>query len=182
MNIKYIYRRGISLILFMMLSIGIALGSIFELKATNIDGSEVSISNYKGKVLLVVNTASRCGFTPQYKSLEKLYKKYKERGFVVLAFPSNDFRQELLTDEEIKDFCEAYELSFPIFAKGKVKGFEKQEVFKYLTEDSNGKSRGEIRWNFEKFLVSREGKLVKRFRSSVDPNQDEISEAIESLL
>ena len=182
MNIKYIYRRSISLILFMMLSIGIASGSIFELKATNIDGSEVSISNYKGKVLLVVNTASRCGFTPQYKSLEKLYKKYKEHDFIVLAFPSNDFRQELSTDEEIKDFCEAYELSFPIFAKGKVKGFEKQEVFKYLTEDSNGKSRGEIRWNFEKFLVSREGKLVKRFRSSVDPNQDEISEAIESLL
>ena len=182
MNIKYIYRRSISLILFMMLSIGIASGSIFELKATNIDGSEVSISNYKGKVLLVVNTASRCGFTPQYKSLEKLYKKYKERGFVVLAFPSNDFRQELLTDEEIKDFCEAYELSFPIFAKGKVKGFEKQEVFKYLTEDSNGKNRGEIRWNFEKFLISREGRLVKRFRSSVDPNQDEISRAIESLL
>ena len=182
MNIKYIYRRGISLILFMMLSIGIASGSIFELKATNIDGSEVSISNYKGKVLLVVNTASRCGFTPQYKSLEKLYKKYKEHDFIVLAFPSNDFRQELSTDEEIKDFCEAYELSFPIFAKGKVKGFEKQEVFKYLTEDSNGKSRGEIRWNFEKFLVSREGKVVKRFRSSVDPNQDEISKAIESLL
>ena len=182
MNIKYIYRRGISLILFMMLSIGIASGSIFELKATNIDGSEVSISNYKGKVLLVVNTASRCGFTPQYKSLEKLYKKYKERGFVVLAFPSNDFRQELLTDEEIKDFCEAYELSFPIFAKGKVKGFEKQEVFKYLTEDSNGRSIGEIRWNFEKFLVNREGKLVKRFRSSVNPNQDEITMAIESLL
>ncbi len=182
MNIKYIYRRSISLILFMMLSIGIASGSIFELKATNIDGSEVSISNYKGKVLLVVNTASRCGFTPQYKSLEKLYKKYKEHDFIVLAFPSNDFRQELSTDEEIKDFCEAYELSFPIFAKGKVKGFEKQEVFKYLTEESNGKSRGEIRWNFEKFLVSREGKLVKRFRSSVDPNQDEISEAIKSLL
>ena len=182
MNIKYIYRRGISLILFMMLSIGIASGSIFELKATNIDGSEVSISNYKGKVLLVVNTASRCGFTPQYKSLEKLYKKYKEHDFIVLAFPSNDFRQELSTDEEIKDFCEAYELSFPIFAKGKVKGFEKQEVFKYLTEDSNGKNIGEIRWNFEKFLLSREGKLVKRFRSSVDPNQDEISEAIESLL
>ena len=182
MNIKYIYRRSISLILFMMLSIGIASGSIFELKATNIDGSEVSISNYKGKVLLVVNTASRCGYTPQYKSLEKLYKKYKEHDFIVLAFPSNDFRQELSTDEEIKDFCEAYELSFPIFAKGKVKGFEKQEVFKYLTEDSNGKSIGEIRWNFEKFLLSREGKLVKRFRSSVDPNQDEISEAIESLL
>ena len=182
MNIKYIYRSIISLMLLMKLSLGIASGSIFELKATNIDGSEVSLSNYKGKVLLVVNTASRCGFTPQYKSLEKIYKKYKERDFVVLAFPSNDFRQELSTDEEIKEFCEAYELSFPIFAKGKVKGFEKQEVFKYLTEDSKGRSIGEIRWNFEKFLVSREGKLVKRFRSSVDPNQDEISIAIESLL
>ena len=86
------------------------------------------------------------------------------------------------TNEEIKDFCEVYELSFPIFAKVKVKGFEKQQVFKYLTEDSNGRSMGEIRWNFEKFLVSREGKLVKRFRSSVDPNQDEITTAIESLL
>ena len=182
MNIKYIYRSIISLMLLMKLSLGIASGSIFELKATNIDGSEVSLSNYKGKVLLVVNTASRCGFTPQYKSLEKIYKKYKERDFVVLAFPSNDFRQELPTDEDIKEFCEAYELSFPIFAKGKVKGFEKQEVFKYLTEDSNGRSIGEIRWNFEKFLISREGKLVKRFRSSVDPNQDEISLAIESLL
>ena len=182
MNIKYIYRSIISLVLLMKLSLGIASGSIFELKATNIDGSEASLSNYKGKVLLVVNTASRCGFTPQYKSLEKIYKKYKERDFVVLAFPSNDFRQELPTDEDIKEFCEAYELSFPIFAKGKVKGFEKQEVFKYLTEDSNGRSIGEIRWNFEKFLVSREGKLVKRFRSSVDPSQDEISIAIESLL
>ena len=182
MNIKYIYRSIISLMLLMKLSLGIASGSIFELKATNIDGSEVSLSNYKGKVLLVVNTASRCGFTPQYKSLEKIYKKYKERDFVVLAFPSNDFRQELPTDEDIKEFCEAYELSFPIFAKGKVKGFEKQEVFKYLTEDSNGRSIGEIRWNFEKFLVSREGKLVKRFRCSVDPSQDEISIAIESLL
>ena len=182
MNIKNIFRRIISLMLFIKLSIGIASGSIYELKAINIDGSEVSLSNYKGNVLLVVNTASRCGFTHQYKSLEKIYKKYKERDFVVLAFPSNDFRQELSTNEEIKDFCEVYELSFPIFAKGKVKGFEKQQVFKYLTEDSNGKSRGEIRWNFEKFLVSREGKLVKRFRSSVDPNQDEISMAIESLL
>ena len=182
MNIKYIYRSIISLMLLMKLSLGIASGSIFELKATNIDGSEVSLSNYKGKVLLVVNTASRCGFTPQYKSLEKIYKKYKERDFVVLAFPSNDFRQELPTDEDIKEFCEAYELSFPIFAKGKVKGFEKQEVFKYLTEDSKDRSIGEIRWNFEKFLVSREGKLVKRFRSSVDPSQDEISIAIESLL
>ena len=182
MSIKYFYRCIFLAMLITILSFSIASGSIFETKATNIDGREVSLSNYVGKVLLVVNTASRCGFTPQYKSLEKIYKKYKERDFVVLAFPSIDFRQELSTNEEIKDFCEIYELSFPIFAKGKVKGFEKQQVFKYLTEDSNGRSMGEIRWNFEKFLVSREGKLVKRFRSNVDPNQDEITSAIESLL
>ena len=182
MTVKYIYRCFITVVLHMMLSFSIASGSIFELKAIGIDGREVSLSNYKGKVLLVVNTASRCGFTPQYKSLEKIYKKYKERDFVVLAFPSNDFRQELSTNEEIKDFCEVYELSFPIFSKGKVKGFEKQQVFKYLTEDSNGRNMGEIRWNFEKFLVNREGELVRRFRSSVDPNQDEITMVIESLL
>ena len=182
MIIKYIYRIFITVMLLVMLSFSIASGRIFELKATSIDGRKVSLSNYEGKILLVVNTASRCGFTPQYKSLEKIYNKYKERDFVVLAFPSNDFRQELSTNEEIKDFCEVYELSFPIFAKGKVKGFEKKQVFKYLTEDSNGRSMGEIRWNFEKFLVSREGKLVRRFRSNVDPNQDEITSAIESLL
>ena len=182
MTVKYIYRCFITVMLLVMLSFSIASGSIFEFKATSIDGRKVSLSNYEGKILLVVNTASRCGFTPQYKSLEKIYNKYKERDFVVLAFPSNDFRQELSTNEEIKDFCEVYQLSFPIFAKVKVKGFEKQQVFKYLTEDSNGRSMGEIRWNFEKFLVSREGKLVRRFRSSVDPNQDEITSAIESLL
>ena len=92
MTVKYIYRCFITVVLHMMLSFSIASGNIFELKTTRIDGIEVSLSNYEGKVILVVNTASRCGFTPQYKSLEKIYKKYKERDFVVLAFPSNDFR------------------------------------------------------------------------------------------
>ena len=179
---KYIYHLLFTLILIVIHNVSVASISIFELHAKNIDGREVSLSDFKGKVLLVVNTASRCGFTPQYKSLEKIYNQYKERGFVVLAFPSNDFRQELSNNKEIKDFCEVNEISFPIFAKGKVKGFEKQEVFKYLTEDLNGRSRGEIRWNFEKFLVNREGKLFKRFRSSLDPNQKEITKAIESLL
>jgi len=179
---KYFYQFLFTLILIVIHNVSVASISIFELNAKNIDGREVSLSDFKGKVLLVVNTASRCGFTPQYKSLEKIYNQYKERGFVVLAFPSNDFRQELSNNKEIKDFCEVNEISFPIFAKGKVKGFEKQEVFKYLTEDLNGRSRGEIRWNFEKFLVNREGKLFKRFRSSLDPNQKEITKAIESLL
>ncbi len=179
---KYFNQFLFTLILIVIHNVSVASISIFELNAKNIDGREVSLSDFKGKVLLVVNTASRCGFTPQYKSLEKIYNQYKERGFVVLAFPSNDFRQELSNNKEIKDFCEVNEISFPIFAKGKVKGFEKQEVFKYLTEDLNGRSRGEIRWNFEKFLVNREGKLFKRFRSSLDPNQKEITKAIESLL
>ena len=179
---KYIYQILFTLILIVIQNVSIASSSIFEINVKNIDGKEVSLSDFKGKVLLVVNTASRCGFTPQYKSLEQIYNQYKERGFVVLAFPSNDFRQELSTNEEIKDFCEVYEISFPIFAKGKVKGFDKQEVFKYLTEDLNGRSKGEIRWNFEKFLVNREGKLFKRFRSSIDPSQKEITKAIESLL
>ena len=179
---KYIYHFLFTLILIVIHNVSVASISIFELHAKNIDVREVSLSDFKGKVLLVVNTASRCGFTPQYKSLEKIYNQYKERGFVVLAIPSNDFRQELSNNKEIKDFCEVNEISFPIFAKGKVKGFEKQEVFKYLTEDLNGRSRGEIRWNFEKFLVNREGKLFKRFRSSLDPNQKEITKAIESLL
>ena len=179
---KYIYHFLFTLILIVIHNVSIASISIFELNVKNIDGREVSLSDFKGKVLLVVNTASRCGFTPQYQRLEKIYNQYKERGFVVLAFPSNDFRQELSNNKEIKDFCEVNEISFPIFAKGKVKGFEKQEVFKYLTEDLNGRSRGEIRWNFEKFLVNREGKLFKRFRSSLDPNQKEITKAIESLL
>ena len=179
---KYIYHLLFTLILIVIHNVSVASISIYELQAKNIDGREVSLSDFKGQVLLVVNTASRCGFTPQYKSMEKIYNQYKERGFVVLAFPSNDFRQELSNNKEIKDFCEVNEISFPIFAIGKVKGFEKQEVFKYLTEDLNGRSRGEIRWNFEKFLVNREGKLFKRFRSSLDPNQKEITKAIESLL
>ena len=179
---KYIYHLLFTLILIVIHNVSVASISIYELHAKNIDGREVSLSDFKGQVLLAVNTASRCGFTPQYKSMEKIYNQYKERSFVVLSFPINDFRQELSNNKEIKDFCEVNEISFPIFAKGKVKGFEKQEVFKYLTEDLNGRSRGEIRWNFEKFLVNRERKLFKRFRSSLDPNQKEITKAIESLL
>ena len=162
--------------------VSIADKNIFEFRVTNIDGEDVPLINFRGKVLLVVTTASRCGYTKQYKSLEKVYKKYKDQGFIVLAFPSNDFNQELSSNKEVKEFCEGYALSFPIFAKGKVKGIDKQPLFKYLTEDLNGTYNGEISWNFEKFLVSRNGKLFKRFYSNLDPNQDELIRAIESLL
>jgi len=179
---KNIYRLLATYLLIILQGVSFASSNIFELNATTIEGDGIPLKQFQGKVILVVNTASRCGFTPQYKSLEQLFNKYKEKGFVVLAFPSNDFRQELSSNEEIKDFCEAYQLSFPIFAEGKVKGFGKQDLFKYLTEDSDGKSKGEIRWNFEKFLVNRDGLLVKRFRSSIDPNQKQITQSIESLL
>ena len=172
----------ITLIFIGFKGVNILANNIFEINVTNIDGEDVPMSNFKGNVLLVVNTASKCGFTKQYKSLEKVYNKYKQKGFIILAFPSNDFRQELSSNEEVKEFCEGYKISFPIFAKGKVKGFGKQKIFKYLTEDINGKSIGEIRWNFEKFIITRKGKLFKRFRSSIDPNQIEITRSIESLL
>ena len=179
---KNIYRLLATYLLIILQGVSFASSNIFELNATTIEGDGIPLKQFQGKVILVVNTASRCGFTPQYKSLEQLFNKYKEKGFVVLAFPSNDFRQELSSNEEIKDFCEAYQLSFPIFAEGKVKGFGKQDLFKYLTEDLDGKSKVEIRWNFEKFLVSRDGKLFQRFRSSLDPNHKQITQAIESLL
>ena len=182
MNKIKFYKLAATYFLMLIQGVSFASSNIFELNATNIEGNQISLKHYQGKVLLVVNTASKCGFTPQYKSLEQVFNKYREKGFVVLAFPSNDFRQELSSNEEIKDFCEGYQISFPIFAEGTVKGFGKQDVFKYLTEDSNGRSKGEIRWNFEKFLVNREGKLFKRFRSSLDPNQKQITLAIESLL
>ena len=172
----------VTLIFLGFYGVSIANTNIFELNVTNVDGEDVPLNNFKGKVLLVVNTASRCGYTKQYKSLERVYKKYKDQGFVVLAFPSNDFNQELSTNKEVKEFCEGYKLSFPIFAKGKVKGDDKQTLFKYLTEDLDGKNNGEIRWNFEKFLINRKGELFKRFYSNLDPNKDEVRGAIESLL
>ena len=182
MTKNYIYRLLAIYLILVVQGVSFASGNIFELNATSIEGRGIPLKQFQGKVILVVNTASRCGYTPQYKSLEQVYNKYKDKGFVVLAFPSNDFRQELSSNEEIKDFCEAYQLSFPIFTEGRVKGFGKQDVFEYLTEDVDGKSKGEIRWNFEKFLVKRDGKLFKRFRSSIDPNQKIITQAIESLL
>ena len=163
MTKKCIYQLFLTLLLIGFQGISFAASNIYELNATNIDGDEISLKQFQGKVLLVVNTASRCGFTPQYKSLEQVFNKYSEQGFVVLAFPSNDFRQEFSNNQEIKDFCEGYQISFPIFAEGTVKGFGKQDVFKYLTEDSNGRSKGEVRWNFEKFLVNREGNFSNVF-------------------
>ena len=142
----------------------------YALEAETIDGQKQKLSAYEGKVALVVNTASQCGFTPQYKDLEAIYQKYKAKGFVVLGFPSNDFgSQEPGGNAEIKKFCEKkFKVSFPLFSKNPVVGEAKQPVYRFLTETAEPK--GEVKWNFEKFLIDKKGNVVGRFRSSVSPS------------
>ena len=149
--------------------------SIYEFTVTDINGGEVDLEKYKGEVVLIVNTASKCGYTPQYEGLQSIYEEYKESGFVVLGFPSNDFgNQEPGTNEEIKEFCSTnFNVSFPLFDKVKVTGKEKTELYKFLTDNKNIET-GEIKWNFEKFLVSRDGEVVARFRSAVEPESEEL--------
>jgi glutathione peroxidase len=158
--------------------------SVYEFKPTNIDGKETSLSEYKGKVLLMVNTASECGYTPQYEGLQAIYEQYKDDGLVVMGFPANNFGgQEPGTDEQIKKFCKVnYDVSFPMFSKISVKGDDQHPLFTYLTSAENPDFTGEIKWNFEKFLIDKQGKLVHRFRSDVTPQSDEITRAIEKEL
>ena len=161
----------------------VSAANLFELTTTDIDGSDLPLNEFQGKVVLVVNTASRCGFTPQYKALEEVFQKYHNRGFVVLGFPSNDFYQELSSNEEIKEFCEGYRISFPLFASSSVTGFNKQPVFEFLTNSSAYQAmRGEVRWNFEKFLVDRKGQVIARYPSAVSPNHPQLLDDIEKLL
>lgn len=146
----------------------------------DIDGNEVNLSTYSGKVLLIVNVASKCGYTPQYKGLENIYRKYKDKGFEVLAFPSNDFGgQEPGTNEEIKEFCSSnFGITFPLFEKIKVLGNEKHPLYERLTNNSITGNK-EIKWNFEKFLISKEGKILQRYPSTVEPESSIIINAIE---
>ncbi|MFY0683109.1 MAG: glutathione peroxidase [Balneola sp.] len=158
--------------------------SIYEFKAENIDGKIVSLESYKGKTVLIVNVASKCGYTPQYEGLQALYESYKDEDFVILGFPANNFKgQEPGTDEEIKQFCTLeYGVEFPMFSKVSVKGDDQAELFTYLTSLENPDFKGDIKWNFEKFLVSKEGKLLRRFRSNVKPQSEELVSAIKSDL
>jgi glutathione peroxidase len=146
------------------------------------DGSEKPLSAYKGKVLLIVNTASECGFTPQYKGLEELYQRYKDRGLEILAFPANNFgSQEPGSDPEIRKFCTLkYHVSFPLFAKTSVKGAGINPLYRYLTTESG--FDGDITWNFNKFLVDRSGKVVARYDSKVEPMSPELVKEIQKLL
>ena len=147
-----------------------------------IDGTEVDLASYKGKVVLVVNVASRCGYTGQYAGLQKLYDSYKDKGLVVLGFPANEFgAQEPGTDAEIATFCSSkYGVTFDMFSKIVVKGADKAPLYKTLTESADPK--GEVGWNFEKFLIGRDGKVVGRYKSGVAPDDATLKTAIEAAL
>ena len=155
---------------------------IFDFEIFDIEGQPLSLNRFKGKVLLVVNTASRCGYTPQYGQLQALYEQYREEGLDILAFPSNDFGgQELITNEDIALFCYTrYAVDFPLFAKTRVRGKNKHPLYRYLTEFSP--YPGEVRWNFEKFLINRNGQVVARYPSSVVPLSEEIEQDLKRVL
>lgn len=158
--------------------------SVYNFNLKDIDGNEVSLEQYKGKVLMIVNVASKCGYTPQYEGLQKIYESYKDEGFVILGFPANNFKgQEPGSNEEIKQFCTLeYGVEFPMFSKVSVKGDDQADLFKYLTSEPNPDFKGDIEWNFEKFLIGKDGSLVRRFRSAIKPESEEIAEAIEKEL
>ena len=154
--------------------------SVHEFTLNSIDGKPAPLSAYQGKVVLIVNVASRCGFTPQYAGLEALYEKYKDRGFVILGFPANNFGgQEPGTNEEIKTFCSTkYNVTFPMYSKISVKGDDKAPLYQFLTAATGS----EIQWNFTKFLVDKSGKVIARFEPKVTPESPEVASAIEKAL
>jgi glutathione peroxidase len=155
--------------------------SIYDFKVVDIKGNEISLSKFKGSPILIVNVASKCGYTYQYENLEKVYQKYKSKGFKIVGFPANNFgAQEPGTNEEIAKFCKLkYDVSFDMMSKISVKGEDKHPLYKYLTEKADKK--GEIGWNFEKFLIDKTGKVVDRFESSVEPNSEKVAKRLESL-
>lgn len=158
--------------------------TVHQYEENLINGEKVSLKSFEGEVLLIVNTASECGYTPQYEGLQNIYEEYSDRGFEVLGFPANNFAgQEPGSDEEIAQFCEMnYGVSFPMFTKVSVKGDDIHPLFDFLTTADNPDFKGEIGWNFEKFLVDGNGNVVRRFKSSVTPESSEMKSAIEELL
>jgi glutathione peroxidase len=154
--------------------------SIHDFTMKTIDGKQLPLSTFKGKTVLVVNVASQCGFTPQYTALEAVFEKYKSKGLVIVGFPANNFGfQEPGTDEEIQKFCRSkYMVTFPMFSKISVKGSDKAPLYQYLTSTGGG----EIQWNFTKFLVDKNGTVIKRFESPVTPDSPEVISAIEGAL
>jgi len=161
-----------------------ASSGIYDFTLNSIEGKPAPLADYKGKVVLLVNVASQCGFTPQYSALESIYEKYKDQGLVVLGFPANNFgEQEPGTNEEIKKFCtRKYSVTFPMYAKISVRGDDQAPLYAYLTKDTGKSIRGEIKWNFTKFLVDRKGNVVERFEPAVPPDSKQVLAAIEKQL
>lgn len=159
--------------------------SVLDFKMRDIDGKDVKLKKYKGSVLLVVNVASKCGYTPQYEALQATYAKYKDQGFSVLGFPANNFgSQEPGAETEIKEFCTSkYHVTFPMFAKISVKGDDQDPLYSFLTsKDTDPEFAGDIKWNFSKFLIDRKGKVVARFEPKVKPDSPEVIAAIEKYI
>jgi len=161
-----------------------AASNLYNFTLPNIDGKPMPLADFKGKVILMVNVASQCGYTPQYTALEAIYNKYKDQGFVILGFPANNFgQQEPGTNEEIKTFCSRkYSVTFPLYSKISVKGSDQAPLYQYLTKDADPSHTGDIKWNFTKFLVDRNGNVVQRFEPAVTPDSPEATSAIEKLL
>jgi glutathione peroxidase len=160
-----------------------AAGSIYDIPVKDIDGKPTSLKAYEGKVLLIVNVASKCGYTPQYAGLEALYEKYKDKGLLVLGFPCNQFGgQEPGTNEQIKQFCSSkYQVTFPLFDKIEVNGPNRNQLYAMLAGEGSP-FPGNIKWNFNKFLIGRDGKILKRFDSKVKPESEEMTQAVETAL
>ncbi len=159
--------------------------TVHSFKMKDIDGNDVSLKSFKGKVLLLVNVASKCSYTPQYEGLQSIYEKYKLKDFVVLGFPANNFgSQEPGTAAEVKEFCASkYKVTFPLFAKISVKGEDQDPLYAFLTnKETNPKFSGDITWNFNKFLVDKNGKVIARFSSEVTPESETLKKAIEKAL
>jgi glutathione peroxidase len=163
----------------LLMSTSFAASSVHEFTMHTIDGQPAPLSAYKGRVMLIVNVASRCGYTPQYSGLQSLYEKYRDRGLVVVGVPANNFGgQEPGTDAEIKEFCtRKYNVSFPMMKKVSVKGSDVTPLYGYLTAGT-----GDVKWNFTKFLVGKDGKLVQRFEPGVKPDSTELTAAVEQAL
>lgn len=163
--------------------LALAPATLYDFKTTDIDGKPVALKRFKGKVVLVVNVASQCGNTPQYAGLEKLYREYKSKGLVIVGFPANNFgEQEPGTNEEIKLFCKGkYDVTFPMMSKVSVKGPDQAPIYKWLVENSD-RPNEDVEWNFAKFLVGRDGKVVKRISPKDKVDDPKIREAIEAAL
>ncbi|PJZ46574.1 glutathione peroxidase [Leptospira brenneri] len=179
-------QRKVLFAIFLFMSFHIYAGgkkmSFHDFKSVSIQGKDVSLSEYKGHPVLVVNVASKCGYTPQYEGLEKIHQTYKDKGLKVVGFPSNDFGgQEPGSESQIAEFCKLnFGVSFDLMKKTKVLGGDKDPIYQFLTE--NAKDKGDVKWNFEKFLIDKNGNVVGRFPSGTKPESAELKQAIENLL